>query len=339
MDLRSLTQDLQKIKTINSAFLNKLGEITIIINNNPQIFQNSSKELILLFIKTLQNFLCHNFYLDFVNAKNPKNLNPLTINDSENMIKNSMMLSTYDNSMNLILVISAKISKLNLNYAKCMIESFIDHLTNHSDCFNYVISFYRLYTSCSQIKQAGKECSMYNNLFELYKTLYRISYKYEKNDSTYCLRDIGSLDRPDKAETSDANFFLENYINLFNDNSEERDRFFENFGQSTMNYFSVNRSYLNSQERAKNNGMNTSSMKISNVIKFPKIKAVNSKTDRKNINKHLSNDFGSAYSMSSSILNNQNESNNGILTSKEKEKIKIPELKFPVNSNYIIFNF
>ena len=70
--------------------------------------------------------------------------------------------STYDNCMNLILIILAKLSKINSFYSDYMFDAFISHLNEHLECYNYIISFYRLYITCPQIKQNGKNYGIYN---------------------------------------------------------------------------------------------------------------------------------------------------------------------------------
>ena len=58
--------------------------------------------------------------------------------------------STYDNCMNLILIVLlAKICKINQFNGELMIKYFIYHINNHLECFNYIISFYRLYITSS----------------------------------------------------------------------------------------------------------------------------------------------------------------------------------------------
>ena len=127
MDLRAIITDLQKMRSINSQFQSKLGEITLSLNNYPQQFLNSPRELIFLFIKTLQSFLCHSFYIDYVSKKNSNRgtSNMINMQDLERVgenrdqtsnnlsqTNNIQVSSIYDNSMNLILVISAKIQGL-----------------------------------------------------------------------------------------------------------------------------------------------------------------------------------------------------------------------------------
>jgi len=85
----------------------------------------------------------------------------------------------YDNSMSLILVILAKFCKVDQSYVNAIIEIFLEHVSSHLECFNYIISFYRLYNTCPELKYVSKEYELYNNLFEVYKKIYVISYKFE----------------------------------------------------------------------------------------------------------------------------------------------------------------
>jgi hypothetical protein len=88
----------------------------------------------------------------------------------------------YDNSMSLILVILSKLCKIENSYVNGVLDIFIDHISCHLDCFNYYISFYRLFITCPELKYFSKEYELYNNLFEFYRKIYDISLKSENND-------------------------------------------------------------------------------------------------------------------------------------------------------------
>ena len=164
--------DLEKISSINTQLQNKLGEITIWISKpeNLLTLTNSNNEQMILL---LQNFLCHKYYLDFIKLK---------LNDKENSI--------YDNCMNLILIILAKLCKINSYNGEIMIKYFIEHINTHLDCFNLIISFYRLYITSPQLKQWGKKKELYNYLFQLYKRLYTLNYEFEPKNS---VKDIDNI--------------------------------------------------------------------------------------------------------------------------------------------------
>jgi hypothetical protein len=218
MDLKIFIADLQKTKSINSQFQTKLGELTLWLNS-IQNLDKYNPDHICIFIKTLQEFLCHKFYLDFLFQKCGK-IYYHEIDENVEGIDNDVSRQTgsiYDNSMNLILVISAKIANMsNGKYAKFMIESFVDHLNSHVDCFNYIISFFRLYINCNPIKQAGKEYELYNNLFEIYKKVHGLSHSIE---SMHRIRDLKVLvkltdrdkDNYQKENKNDRKYFLDNF--------------------------------------------------------------------------------------------------------------------------------
>ena len=170
--MKKFLNDLEKITSINTQLQNKLGEITIWISmpeNLLTITNSDTKPIILI----LQNFLCHKYYLDFMKLK---------LNEKENSI--------YDNCMNLILIVLAKLCKINSYNGEIMIKYFIQHINTHLDCFNQIISFYRLYITSPQLKQYGKKGELYNYLFQLYKRLYSLNYEYEPKNS---LKDINSI--------------------------------------------------------------------------------------------------------------------------------------------------
>ena len=195
MELKSHLSDLQKVKSINTQFQNKLGEITIWLNS-LSCFEHTTTEQIYSFINTIQSFLCHNYYTDYIKIKTNEN-------------------STYDNCMNLILIILAKISKINPNYISYMFNAFISHLNEHLECFNYVISFYRLYITCPQLKQSGKKFGIYNYLFEIYKKIYEINVMIEPQ---YKLKDMKSIIKSNIIKSLnmsyDKKFLFENYLQL-----------------------------------------------------------------------------------------------------------------------------
>ena len=158
--MKKFLNDLEKISSINTQLQNKLGEITIWISkpeNLLTITNSDTKPIILI----LQNFLCHKYYLDFMKLK---------MNEKENSI--------YDNCMNLILIVLAKLCKIDAYNGEIMIKYFIYHINSHLDCFNHIISFYRLYITSPQLKQCGKRDELYNYLFQLYKRLYLLNYEY-----------------------------------------------------------------------------------------------------------------------------------------------------------------
>ena len=195
MELKKYISEIQKIKSINTQFQNKLGEITIWINNINDITK-FSKENINTFISTLQNFLCHNFYTEYMKIKTNEN-------------------STYDNCMNLILIILAKLSKINSYYSNFMFDAFISHLNEHLECFNYIISFYRLYITCPQLKQNGKNYGIFNYLFSIYRSMYDLNVNMEPSHKLKNLKSIVKSGIVNHLNNSiDKKFLFENYIML-----------------------------------------------------------------------------------------------------------------------------
>ena len=201
MDLKTICSELQKFKIINQQFQVKLGEITLQITNT-NIIETSPKETVFAFIKSLHEYLCHYYYLEYSNSKMRHSINhELT---ESNLI--NAQSSLYDNSMNLILVLNAKISKVNQTYAKYIIDTFIEHINTHTDCFNYIISFYRLYITCPHMKSAAKEYDLYLYLCEYYRKIYYISYNSEALETSRDLKGLAEIGK--RINKKD---FLENF--------------------------------------------------------------------------------------------------------------------------------
>jgi hypothetical protein len=205
MDLKTFILELQKFKAINSNFQLKLGELTLQASNT-NLIELSTKDSVFMLIKTLHEFLCHNYYLDYTTIKNKPSPNELA---ESNLA--TQQASFYDNSMNLILVITAKIAKVNPLYARCIIDTFVEHIIKHTDCINYIISFYRLYITCSNIKLAAKEYHLYNNLFEYYKKIYNLSNTYEFKSDKENLRGLKAITTGERSVENSRNFFLDHF--------------------------------------------------------------------------------------------------------------------------------
>jgi hypothetical protein len=204
MDLKTFIHDLQKYKTIGSQFQLKLGELTLQASNT-NLVELSSKESVFLLIKTLHEYLCHNYYLDYTNIKKP-----IQSDLAESGLGNQQS-SFYDNSMNLILVITAKLAKVSPLYARCIIDTFVEHIIKHTDCINYIISFYRLYITCSNIKLAAKDYNLYNNLFDYYKKIYNLSNSYEFKSEKDNLRGMKAMCSGDRGCENSKELFLDHF--------------------------------------------------------------------------------------------------------------------------------
>jgi hypothetical protein len=210
MDLKYFIGEFQKLKIISPQFQLKLGELIISMSNSQLTYTD---EQIRTLIKYLQEYLCHKHYLEYISLnKKEKQPNSKTqIEEGNTSITNEAASNHYDNCMNLLLVVLAKIAKLSANYSFLMIDYFVEHITTHIECFNYIISFYRLYVSCSQIKAAAKEYELYNNLFEFYKRMYNISLKYE-NVESHNLKDLKKLVKGNLNQiNNDKKFFLDQF--------------------------------------------------------------------------------------------------------------------------------
>lgn len=208
MDLKVFCSELQKIKSVNNNLQVKLGELTLSLNNSL-IFESCSQDSVFTLIKTVQSFLCHHYYTDYLKSKN-KGMH-YTDNNEDSHLTN-IQSSTYDNCMNLVLVISAKISKLQVKFAKYMVDSFVEHINNHNDCFNYIISFYRLYITSSTTKQACKEYELHNHLFDIYANIYKASSNFESSDFSGRMKDLNALQKVEnRGSNTDKRYFLDDF--------------------------------------------------------------------------------------------------------------------------------
>ena len=182
MEIKKYINDLKLVYSINTQFQNRLGEITIWLNNiiKTKEILKISPDLLKIFLTNIQTFLCHNFYKDFMSKKTSEN-------------------TTYDNCMNLIIIILTKISKLNDEYIKLMFDNFFIHLNTHLECFNYIISFYRLYMPNNNMKLVGKNFGIFNYLFEIYKKMFNNEFKLEFKKFN---------------KSSDKKYLYDNYIQL-----------------------------------------------------------------------------------------------------------------------------
>ena len=287
--------DLEKISSINTQLQNKLGEITIWISKpeNLLTLTNSNNEQMILL---LQNFLCHKYYLDFIKLK---------LNDKENSI--------YDNCMNLILIILAKLCKINSYNGEIMIKYFIEHINTHLDCFNLIISFYRLYITSPQLKQWGKKKELYNYLFQLYKRLYTLNYEFEPKNS---VKDIDNIFKSGIIKhisgynnLQDQKYLTEYYlqlterpINKILNNENYRNNIPDNYNINANsigeNFFQKDLKFLNNNSNKINNSSKNS---LSHIINSYSKTNILSRTDRKiSGNSNLNNN----------MLNNNNSNNN-----------------------------
>ena len=341
--MKKYLNELEKISSINTQLQNKLGEITIWINN-PNNLMNINNADTKQFILILQSFLCHKYYLDFMKLKPNEN-------------------STYDNCMNLILIVLAKICKINSFNGELMIKYFIDHINSHLECFNYIISFYRLYITSSQLKQCGKNEELYLYLFKLYKRLYSLNIEYEEKNNIKDINTIfksGIIKKISSANNlQDQKLLTEHYLQLTdrpinkilnNDNNINANNISDNCSFNNINSNSIGENFF--QKDLKFNNINKNS--LSHIINSNSKSNILSRTDRKiNCNANICNNLNNNNSnnnrqtndlnnYSSKILN-QRVNNQNIIINKninignQKEpqkqtiKPKIPTLKFPLD--------
>ena len=340
--------ELEKISSINTQLQNKLGEITIWINN-PNNLVNITNSDTKQFILLLQTFLCHKYYLDFMKLKPNEN-------------------STYDNCMNLILIVLAKICKINQYNGELMIKYFIDHISNHLECFNYIISFYRLYITSPQLKQCGKNEELYNYLFKLYKRLYSLNIEYELKNN---IKDISTIFKSGIIKNisgynnlQDQKYLTEQYLQLTdrpinkilnNDNNMNLNNISDNYSLNNINSNSIGDNFFQKDLKFNNKQIsNINKNSLSHIINSNSKSNILSRTDRKinNINSNNLNNNNSNNNRQTSDLNNfsskylnygiNNQNiiinkniNIGGLNNKDNQnkslKPKIPTLKFPLD--------
>ena len=349
--MKKYLNELEKISSINTQLQNKLGEITIWINN-PNNLINITNVDTKQFILLLQSFLCHKYYLDFMKLKPNEN-------------------STYDNCMNLILIVLAKICKINQYNGEIMIKYFIEHINNHLECFNYIISFYRLYITSPQLKQCGKNEELYNYLFKLYKRLYSLNIEYEPQNG---IKDINTIFKsgiikniPGYNNLQDQKYLTEQYLQLTdrpinkilnNDNNINLhlnlNNISDNYSLNNMNSNSIGDNFFQKDLKF-NNNINKNS--LSHIINSNSKSNILSRTDRKinnsntNIGNNINNNNSNNNRQTSDLnnysskflnygINNQNiiinkNINIAGLNNKENQnkglKPKIPTLKFPLD--------
>ena len=346
--MKKYLNELEKISSINTQLQNKLGEITIWINN-PNNLININNSDTKQFILILQSFLCHKYYLDFMKLKPNEN-------------------STYDNCMNLILIVLAKICKINQYNGELMIKYFIDHINNHLECFNYIISFYRLYITSPQLKQCGKNEELYIYLFKLYKRLYYLNIEYEQKNN---IKDINSIFKSGIIKKiqgynnlQDQKYLTEHYLQLTDrpinkilNNDTNLNNISENCSFNNINSNSIGENFFQKDLKFNNNQFsNINKNSLSHIINSNSKSNILSRTDRKinnntNICNNLNNNNSSNNNRQTSDLNNYSSKilnygntqniimnkniNIGGLNNKDNQnksvKPKIPTLKFPLD--------
>ena len=338
--MKKYLNELERISSINTQLQNKLGEITIWINN-PNNLININNSDTKQFILILQSLLCHNYYLDFMKLKPNEN-------------------STYDNCMNLILIVLAKICKINQYNGEIMIKYFIEHINSHLECFNYIISFYRLYITSPQLKQCGKNEELYNYLFKLYKRLYPLNIEYEQKNM---IKDINSIFRSGIIKNisncnnlQDQKYLTEQYLQLTdrpinkilnNENNININNISENCSFNNINSNSIGENFFQKDLKFNNNQIsNINKNSLSHIINSNSKSNILSRTDRKNINKacnNLNNNNSSNtrqtsdlnnYGINQNIMINKNIHIDGLNNKGNNPKSikpKIPTLKFPLD--------
>ena len=325
--MKKYLNDLEKITSINTQLQNKLGEITIWISmpENLLTIANSDNQPIILI---LQNFLCHKYYLDFMKLK---------LNEKENSI--------YDNCMNLILIVLAKLCKINSYNGEIMIKYFIHHINAHLDCFNHIISFYRLYITSPQLKHCGKKEELFNYLFLLYKRLYTLNYEYEPKNSIKDINNIfksGIILQINKYNNlQDQKYLTEYYLQLTErplnkilNNDKYAYNISDNYNINSNsigeNFFQKDLKFINNHN---NKVVNINKNSLSHIINSYSKTNILSRTDRK-IN-NIANINNNIYS------NNNNSNNNRQINDLNNYSSKMNEEGLNINNkitNNIVLN-
>ena len=292
--MNKFLNELEKITSINTQLQNKLGEITIWISmpQNLLTITNSDMKPIILI---LQNFLCHKYYLDFMKLK---------LSEKENSI--------YDNCMNLILIVLAKLCKINSNNGEIMIKYFIHHINTHLDCFNLIISFYRLYITCPQLKQCGKKEELYNYLFQLYKKLYPLNYEYEPKNG---IKDINSIFKSGIIKQisgynnlQDQKYLTEYYLQL-TERPINKILNSDNYGNNISDNYNINSNSIGENFFHKDLKFISNNNKMANVNKNSLSHIINSYS-KTNILSRTDRKVSSNSNLNNNVYNNNNNSNN-----------------------------
>ena len=252
--------------------------------------------------------------------------------------------------MNLILIILAKLSKANPLYIEYMFNAFINHLNEHLECFNYVISFYRLYITCPQLKQVGKTIGIYTYLFEIYKKIYATNVQIEPQ---YKLKDMRSIVKSKIIKnlnmSYDKKFLFENYLQLTDrpNNNNNNNQGITNINSNNSNgdfyphsgTFQTDFSLLHTKKPSNSNINNQSTNNIMVSSQSSNITVSNlqsgfnshqskgnllSRTERKTNNTRLSGDLNQNTAEIS--ISSKDQSKGGI-------KTKVPLLKFPMDKS------
>ena len=319
--MKKFLNDLEKISSINTQLQNKLGEITIWISkpeNLLTITNSDTKPIILI----LQNFLCHKYYLDFMKLK---------MNEKENSI--------YDNCMNLILIVLAKLCKIDAYNGEIMIKYFIYHINSHLDCFNHIISFYRLYITSPQLKQCGKRDELYNYLFQLYKRLYHLNYEYEPKNG---IKDINSIFKSGIIKQisgynnlQDQKYLTEYYLQL-TERPINKILNNENYGNNIADNYNINANYIGENFFNKDLKFinNNHSNKISSLNKNSLSHIINSYS-KTNILSRTDRKVSSNGNLNTNLYNN-NANNNRQINDLNNYSSKINNDGMNINNNIIL---
>ena len=337
MDLKYYIAEFKKQKLISQQFQIKLGELIINMTHNQL---NYNEEQIITIIKLLQEYLCHKHYIEYINI-NRKDKSSSQLNSNNNIeesnisINNDNNSNNYDNCMNLLLVVLAKFAKISNKFALLMIDYFVEHINSHTECFNYIISFYRLYISCAQIKMAAKDYELYNNLFEFYKRMYNISLKYE-NIESYNVKDLKKLVKGNVNNViNDKKYFLDQFKSRNNDNTPSTsDNNRQNIDKSPDSLLITEVKREKTQEKLKNQKFSICKIYLNlvNPFKNQQKTVISSKTERKIINSVGNNLSNNKSTNSDNNLKSLNQkSNNDIDINAENQKKKVPNLRLPIN--------
>lgn len=217
MDIQTIITNLNKIEIIDKQILiylqlimnnldHKSNELNFYLtkssnkesslNNDDNSHKNQKREIQNIFnfkqknqicnlIKTLQKFVCMKYFNES-KQKNQKETKKENANLQKNHNEFSSSVSSveiptkfYENCVTLILIISLKLSKIDINFSEIILENFLEHLDQHENCLINFIFFYRCYLFCNNLKKICKKNEFSNYLFDFYRKYYSQSKKFE----------------------------------------------------------------------------------------------------------------------------------------------------------------
>lgn len=273
MNIFKICNKLNSKTKISPNLLNLLGEL--LINSNNLNFKETNCPLINCINKTIINLhklWCHKEYIKYQKYSETK-INSCC-NESNNEKNNLSLL--YDNCMNLILVLTSKSAKCE-NICNLIINQFIKHLDIcHFNCFNYILSMYRLFKTSEIIKLSAKNLNLINYLMINYLSLYYYSIYENINEYKEFCKTTDNAQSPNK-NSSDRNISIA-YSSVTKRMNLNLDLYTNN-NNSLIN--SNNKSFNKIKSSVENKSLSVNKEK-SNLSKYNKYKDDNNYNNNKN---------------------------------------------------------